>query len=102
MQITTRLRHHFFRDSFSSIKHSLDPPLLDPVPPYPSFMGRREFSPPMYSDFGPSFNKFDVPLGPPSHVGFRPHEFGSIFMHHDRRPGMPPHMSERKPFGAQV
>lgn len=102
MQITTRLRNHFFRDAFPSMNHPLNPTFLDHVPPFPSYVGRREHSPPgMYSNFGPSFPKFDVG-GPPRHAGFHPHDDRSLFMHEVRRPGLAPHIPERKPWGAQV
>ncbi|KAJ0085305.1 hypothetical protein Patl1_08747 [Pistacia atlantica] len=103
LQITTRLRNHFFRDAFPSMNHPLNPAFLDHVPPFPSYVGRREHSPPgMYSNFGPSFHKFNVVGGPPPHGGFHPHDDRSLFMHHVRRPGMAPHIPERKPWGAQV
>ncbi|XVF64265.1 hypothetical protein PTKIN_Ptkin09bG0154600 [Pterospermum kingtungense] len=96
LQITTRLRHHFFRDAFPSMYHPPNPPFLDQVPPFPSFMGRREFSPP---GVGP-FNHFDAFGGPPPHGGFHPHD-DPLFMRNIHRPGMPPHISERKPWGHQ-
>ncbi|XP_044510998.1 RNA-binding KH domain-containing protein RCF3-like isoform X1 [Mangifera indica] len=101
LQITTRLRNHFFRDAFPSMNHPLNPTFLDHVPPFPSYVGRREHSPPgMYSNLGPSFPKFDVG-GPPRHAGFHPHDDRSLFMHEARRPGLAPHIPERKPWGAQ-
>ncbi|KAK4849890.1 hypothetical protein QYF36_001824 [Acer negundo] len=102
LQITTRLRHHFFRDAFPSINHPLNPAFLDQVPPFPPYMGRRELSPPgMYSNFGPPFHKFDAAGGPPARGGFHPRDDRSLFMHHLHRPGMGPHMPERKPWGPQ-
>ncbi|KAK9219416.1 hypothetical protein WN943_008061 [Citrus x changshan-huyou] len=101
-QITTRLRHHFFRDAFPSINRPLNPTFLDQVSPFPSFIGRRELSPPgMYSNFGPSFHKFDAVGGPPPPGSFHPHDDHSAFMHHIHRPGMPPHMPDMKPWGPQ-
>lgn len=103
MQITTRLRHHFFRDAFPSINYSSNPAFLDQVSPFPSYMGRRELSPPgMYSNLGPSFHKFDAAGGPPPHGGFLPHDDRSPFMHNIHRLGAPPFLSERKPWGPQV
>ncbi|XVE95106.1 hypothetical protein REPUB_Repub02eG0068100 [Reevesia pubescens] len=96
LQITTRLRHHFFRDAFPSINHPQNPAFLDQVPPFPSFIGRREFSPP---GLGP-FHHFDAFGGPPPHGGFHPHD-DPLFMRNIHRPGMPPHISERKPWGTQ-
>lgn len=101
MQITTRLRHHFFRDAFPSINHHLNP-FMDQGPPFPSFMGRRELSPPgLYPNFGP-FSKFDAAGGPPARGGFHFPDDRSLLMHHLHRPGMAPHMSERKPWVLQV
>ncbi|XP_022772966.1 KH domain-containing protein HEN4-like isoform X2 [Durio zibethinus] len=96
LQITTRLRHHFFRDAFPSIYHPPNPAFLDQVPPFPSFRGRREFSPP---GVGP-FHHFDAFGGPPPHGGFHPND-DPLFMRNIHRPGMPPHISERKPWGPQ-
>ncbi|XVF36500.1 hypothetical protein REPUB_Repub19eG0063800 [Reevesia pubescens] len=96
LQITTRLQHHFFRDVFPSINHPPNPAFMDQVPPFPSFRGRREFSPP---GLGP-FHHFDAFGGPPPHGGFHPHD-DPLFMRNIHRPGMPPHISERKPWGPQ-
>lgn len=93
MQITSRLREHLFRDAFPSIHHHGFP---DQGPPFPPYMGRREFSPPP-----PPFHSYNV--GPP-HGGFHPHDDRPPFMHH--RPGFPPHISDRMPppgpWGPQV
>ena len=97
LQITTRLQHHFFRDAFPSIYHPPNPAFLDQVPPFPSFIGRREFSPP---GVGP-FHHFDAFGGPPPHGGFHPHD-DPLFMRNIHRSGMPPHISERKPWAPQV
>ena len=96
LQITTRLQHHFFRDAFPSNRPP-NPAFLDQVPPFPSFMGRREFSP---SGVGP-FHHFDAFGDAPLHGGFHPHD-DPPFMRNIHRPGMPPHISERKPWGPQV
>ncbi|MED6207663.1 hypothetical protein PIB30_037798 [Stylosanthes scabra] len=59
-------------------------------PPFPPYFGRRGVSPPgMYSN-----------LGPPPHGGF-PLDDGLPFINDIRRPGIPPHLSERKPWGPQ-
>lgn len=96
LQITTRLRNHFFRDVYPSIDHPSNPPFLD-QPPFPPYMGRRELSPPFHA-----FHSFDGMGGPPPHGGFHPHDDRPPFMHNIHRPGMPPHMSERRPWGPQV
>ncbi|EEF52201.1 KH domain-containing protein HEN4 [Ricinus communis] len=95
LQITTRLRNHFFRDVFPSIDHPSNPAFLDQAPPFPPYMGRRELSPPFHA-----FHSFDGMGGPPPPVGFHPHDDHSPFMHNIHRPGMPPHF-ERKPWGPQ-
>lgn len=92
-QITTRLRHHFFRDAFPTHLSS-HPPFLDQPPPYPSYMGRREFSPArMYSNMGPTYPKFDASYH--LHDDHRP-----PFMRDFHRPGLPPHLSQRSPSSA--
>ncbi|KAK2981739.1 hypothetical protein RJ640_005991 [Escallonia rubra] len=93
LQITARLRNHFFRDAFPSINSN--PAFPDQLPPFPPYMGRRELSPPgMYSSLGPSFHKFDAH---PPHGGFHPHDDRPPFLHNIHRPGFPPHISERMP-----
>ncbi|XP_028777836.1 RNA-binding KH domain-containing protein RCF3 isoform X2 [Neltuma alba] len=101
LQITTRLRHHFFRDAYPSINYPSNPAFLDQLPPFPPYMGRRELSPPgMYSNLGPPFHKFDAIGAPPPHGGF-PHDDRPPFMHNLPRPGVPPYLSERRPWGPQ-
>lgn len=105
MQITSRLREHFFRDAFPSIIHPSNHAFPDQGHPFPSYMGRREFSPPgMFSSQGPPFHKFDGGL--PPHGGFHPHDDHPPFMHNMHRPGFPPHIPERMrpsaPWGPQV
>ncbi|KAF3447427.1 hypothetical protein FNV43_RR12613 [Rhamnella rubrinervis] len=101
LQITSRLRHHFFRDVFPSINYPPNPAFMD-QPPFPPYFGRRELSPPgMYSNYGPSFHKFDPVGGLPPHGGFHPHDDRPPFMHNMHRFGGPRHLSERKPWGAQ-
>lgn len=85
LQITTCLRNHYFRDAF--------PGFQEHGPPFPSFMGRRELSPPGRY---PPFNRFDA--GPPPHGGFHPHDDRPPFMHD--RPDFPHPMSERLPSSA--
>lgn len=93
LHITTRLRHHFFRDAYPSINYPSNPAFLDQLPPFPPFMGRRELSPPgMYPNLGPSFHKFG---------GF-PHDDRPPFMHNFPTPGVPPYLTERRPWGPQV
>ncbi|KAJ9166403.1 hypothetical protein P3X46_021167 [Hevea brasiliensis] len=95
LQITARLRNHFFRDVFPSIDHPSNPAFMDQMPPFPPYVGRRELSPPFHA-----FHNFDGMGGPPPH-GFRPHDDHSPFMHNIHRSGLPPHISERKPWGPQ-
>ncbi|KAA8538242.1 hypothetical protein F0562_027935 [Nyssa sinensis] len=98
LQITNRLRHHFFRDAFPSINH-FDPAFLDQVPPFSSYVGRRELSPlGMYSNLDPSFHKLDTVGGLPPPGGF--HVDRPPFMHNIHGPGIPLHISERKPSSA--
>lgn len=93
LQITARLQNHYFRDAFPS-----NPGFLDQVPPFPSHMGRREFSPPgMFPNIRPPFNKFDAL---PPHGGFHPHDDRPPFMQNFHRPGVPPHISDRVPSSA--
>ncbi|KAL5559875.1 hypothetical protein UlMin_036086 [Ulmus minor] len=101
MQVTTRLQHYFFRDAFPSINYHQNPSFLD-QPPFPSYMRRRELSPPgMYSSYGPPFHKFDNVGGMPPHGGFHPHDDRPPFMHDINRFGGPPHMPDRRPWGPQ-
>ncbi|KAK6160564.1 hypothetical protein DH2020_003945 [Rehmannia glutinosa] len=106
LQITSRLKNHFFRDVFPPFGHPPNPAFIDqmPPPPFPSYMGRREFSPSgTFSNRGPPFNKFDGPGGLPPAGGFHPHDDRPPFAHDFPRPGIPPHMSERTaaPWGPQ-
>lgn len=97
LQITNRLREHYFRDAFPSMNHPSNHAFPDQGPPFPSYMGRRELSPPgMFSNLGPSFHKFNAGM-PPMHGGFHPHNDRPPFMHNIHRPGFPPHLSERFP-----
>lgn len=107
MQITTRLKNHFFRDAFPPMGLPPNPAFLEQMPPFPSYMGRREFSPSRtFSNRGPSFNKFDGPGSLPPGGGFHPHDDHPPFAHDFPRPGIPPHISERMssaaPWGSQV
>ncbi|KAJ7965897.1 KH domain-containing protein [Quillaja saponaria] len=88
LQITTRLRHHFFRDAFPSIIYPSNPVFLDQLPPYPPYMGRRELSPPGIYSIGPPFHKKSWgpqgliegggPLGMPDFAGAPPRRFGGF------------------------
>nr|XP_027091610.1 KH domain-containing protein HEN4-like [Coffea arabica] len=98
LQITSRLREHFFRDAFPSMNYPSNPAFLDQVPPFPPYLGRGEHSPPgMYPNLGPSFRKFDSVGGLPPPGGFHPLDERPPFMQNFHRPGFPPHMSERFP-----
>lgn len=97
IQITLRLKYHFFRDAFPPMGHPPNPAYLDQMPPFQSFMARREYSPSgTFSNRGPPFNNFDGPGGLPP-VGFHPHDDQPSFAHDYPRPGIPPHISERMP-----
>ncbi|PNY06405.1 KH domain-containing protein at4g18375-like protein [Trifolium pratense] len=86
LQITARLKYHFYRDVFPSGNFPSNSAFLDQHSPFPPHLGRRGLSPPgMYSDRGP-------------HVGF-PLDDHPPFMNNIYRPGIPPHISERKPWG---
>ena len=102
VHITTRLQHYFFCDAFPSINFPPNPAFLD-QPPYPSFFGRRELSPPgLYSSYGPPFHKFDgVGIRPP-HGGFHPHDDRALLMHNIPRFDGPTHISDRRHWGPQV
>ncbi|CAA0806819.1 RNA-binding KH domain-containing protein [Striga hermonthica] len=102
LQITSRLKSHFFRDLFPPFGQHSDPAFLDQGPPgpFPSYMGKREFSPTRaFPDRGPPFNKFEGPGGLP----FHPHADHVPFGHDFPRSRIPPHMSERavEPWGPQ-
>ncbi|CAK9325521.1 unnamed protein product [Citrullus colocynthis] len=96
LQITTRLRHHFFRDAFPSVNSHPNPAFIDRLPSFPSYFGRRELSPPgIYSSLGPSFHKFDALSGIPSLSDLR--DDRPPFLH---RSGAPL-LSDRKPWNSQ-
>ncbi|KAL6511623.1 hypothetical protein OROGR_021220 [Orobanche gracilis] len=106
LQITSRLKNHFFRDIFPHFGHPSNPAFLEQMPPlpFPSYMAKREFSPSgTFSNRGPQFNKFDRPGGLPPPGGFQSHEDHPLFGHDFPRPGVPPHLSERTaaPWGPQ-
>lgn len=95
LQITTRLRHHLFRDKFLAMSQLPHPAFPDQAPPFVPYMGRRDGSPPrMYHNLGSSFHKFE-PVG-----GFPPHDERSAFLHGIHRPGIRPHGSDRMPSSA--
>ncbi|CAN0921956.1 KH domain-containing protein HEN4 [Linum grandiflorum] len=81
LQITTRLQLHFFGDTLPSHLGFVDRTPLFPLPP--PYLGRREISP-SFIPFRNSSGMLDDP---------------SPFMYSLHRPGMPPHLSERKPWG---
>lgn len=86
---------------FPSMNYPPNHPLFDQ--PFPPYMGRRELSPPgMFSNYGPSFHKFDAVGGLPPRGGFYPHDDHAPFMHNIHRFGGRPHISERRPWGPQV
>ncbi|XP_058081787.1 RNA-binding KH domain-containing protein RCF3-like [Magnolia sinica] len=92
LQITSRLRHHQFRDKFPSMNHPPRSAFPDQGPPFVPYMGRRDLSPPgMYSNLGLPFHKFDGVGGLPHH------DERSAFAHGIHRHGFPPHSSERLP-----
>ncbi|KAK6938027.1 K Homology domain, type 1 [Dillenia turbinata] len=98
LQITTRLRNHFFRDAFPSINNAANPAFSDQGPPFPSYMGRRELSPPgMHSNLAPSFHKFDAVSGLPPRGSFHPHDDRPTFGHDIHRLAVPRYISERPP-----
>ncbi|KAJ0980378.1 hypothetical protein J5N97_008633 [Dioscorea zingiberensis] len=87
LQITTQLRHHLFRDKIPAMNQIGRPPFVDRIPPFGSYMGRRESSPPrLLHNLPPSFHNYDS-MG-------RPHEDRPGFgpMH---GPGMAPHNFDR-------
>ncbi|KAK7282942.1 hypothetical protein RIF29_12078 [Crotalaria pallida] len=91
LQVTNRLRHNFFRDAYPSVNHPSNPAFLDQLPPFPPYLGRQGLSPPgIFSNIGP----------PPPHGGF-PLDDRPPFMNNIHRPGIPPHISERRPWGPQ-
>ncbi|XP_077233986.1 RNA-binding KH domain-containing protein RCF3-like [Tasmannia lanceolata] len=92
LQITSRLRHHLFRDNFPAMTHPPHRSFSDPAPPFVPHMGRMDPLPPgMYSNLGSSFHKFDAVSGRPLHVE------RTAFPHSIHTPGFPAHVSERIP-----
>lgn len=95
LQITSRLKHNIFNEKYSS-GH---PVFVDQVPPFSSFMGRRERSPPgPRSNFFQPFHKFD-------HIGVLPHDERSAFPRTHYTSGFSNHGGERIPsasWGAKV
>ena len=84
------------------MNYSSNSAFLDQPPLFPPYLGRRELSPPgMYSNLGLPFHKFDAHGAPPPHRVI-PYDDHPSFMHNIRGPGVPPHISERKPWGTQV
>lgn len=76
--------------------HPSNPHFLDPVSPFPSYVGRREMSPPgIYPTFGPSARKFDMVDGP--HGAFH-HLDDRPFMRSTFRPSLSGHLPEGGPW----
>ncbi|XP_047327014.1 KH domain-containing protein HEN4-like [Impatiens glandulifera] len=92
LRITTRLRNNFFREGFSSNNHA---GFHDQAPPFPSYLGRREVSPPpgIYSNMGPHSKIFDS-AGALSHHG--------NYLSHDDRPFLHNVPRPRVPFSVSV
>ncbi|KAI0503454.1 hypothetical protein KFK09_014388 [Dendrobium nobile] len=88
LQITARLRNHLFRDKASALNHPAHPAFLDQMPPFGSYMGRREPSPPRLYGGIPPFQK---------DAGPRAHEERSAFAHSIHGSGVSPLGSERAP-----
>ncbi|KAL9268585.1 KH domain-containing protein [Drosera capensis] len=98
LQITARLRHHFFRDVFPSMNIPRDPFIPDAQ--LTPFGGRPEFSPPrMFQDLGPPFHQFDPVGGPSPRGGFYPNDMRPSFMHDIHGPGFP--RGSERPWGPQ-
>ncbi|OIW14572.1 hypothetical protein TanjilG_32914 [Lupinus angustifolius] len=91
LQVTSRLRHNFFRSAFPSGNYPPNSVFLDQFPRFPPHLGRRGLSPPgIFSNRGP----------PPPHGGF-PLDDRPPFMNNIHRLGIPPHISENRPWGPQ-
>lgn len=102
LQITSRLQHHFFRDAFPSLNHTSNSAYLEPFPPYPPYMGRRELSPSgIYSNLGPPIRSFEPIGGQPPHAAFHPFDDHPTLLGGVRRSGLPPQLCERKPWRPQ-
>ncbi|KAG0467838.1 hypothetical protein HPP92_017166 [Vanilla planifolia] len=83
LQITSRLRGHFFRDKASALNH---PPFFDQMPPFGSYGGRREPTPPRLYGGLPPFQK-----------DARAHEGRAAFPHGIHGSGVPSLGVERVP-----
>lgn len=88
LQITGKLKGLLFRDKVPAMDHAGHPAFFDRMPPFASFMGRREFSPPRMFPNLPPFQK-DIIV--------HPHEERPAFAHPMHGPGVPPHGPERIP-----
>lgn len=95
LQITDRLKNHLFRQRLPAMNHAGRPTFFDQMPPFGTYIGRREPSPPrMFPNLPPFQNDL---------VG-RPHEERAAFAHAIHGPGAP-HGLERMPptpWGPQV
>ncbi|KAF6142164.1 hypothetical protein GIB67_037082 [Kingdonia uniflora] len=101
LQITSRLRHHHFGDTFPSNNNPLHPSFPDQVSRFPPFMGRREPSPPrMFPNMGPPFNKFSSIGGMPLHGRMYPQDDRPAFAHNAQRPGFSSQNFGRDPTSA--
>ncbi|XP_072994603.1 RNA-binding KH domain-containing protein RCF3-like isoform X1 [Typha latifolia] len=91
LQITTRLRHHFFRDKMPAVNPNMHPFFGEQVPPFGPYIGRQDSPPRLFSHF-PSFPKDS--LG-------RPFEERSAFAHPMHGSGVPHGMERMAPWGPQ-
>ncbi|THU49898.1 hypothetical protein C4D60_Mb06t14400 [Musa balbisiana] len=86
LQITSRLKHHVFRDKLSAMNPNAPPAFIEQLPPYGMYMGRRESSPSRLYPNLPPFQK--DPVG-------RLFEERSAFAHPVHGLGIPPLGIER-------
>ncbi|URE08249.1 KH domain [Musa troglodytarum] len=86
LQITSRLKHHVFRDKLSAMNPNAPPAFIEQLPPYGLYMGRRESSPSRLYPNLPPFQK--DPVG-------RLFEERSAFPHPVHGLGIPPLGIER-------
>ncbi|XP_008807925.2 KH domain-containing protein HEN4-like [Phoenix dactylifera] len=88
LQITTRLKHHSFRDKLPSSAH---PAFVEQILPFGPFMGRRDSPPSWYSNL-PSFQKDSVG---------RPYDERSAFAHTFHGTSLPPSLERAAPWAPQ-
>ncbi|XP_008783181.2 RNA-binding KH domain-containing protein RCF3-like [Phoenix dactylifera] len=89
LQITTRLKHHIFRDKLPPGGY---PTFVEQIPPFGPYMGRRESSPPRLFSNLPSFPKDSVGRPYDERSAFPPAFYGS---------GLPPSLERGAPWGPQ-